>query len=158
MLRSIIFCFLVLYFQIFKAGDLSIWGITPNFLIPLSAYLGAYQKEKWALPLVFVIGMAYDLVIPETLGLGTLLLLFICWITIILKKTIMEPKLVTVAVLSLIYNFFYYLIFGLFYSLQTENFSFLVSVFLLSLIINSLYSVIMFYLLLLLSHIKIVLD
>lgn len=156
MLRSILFGLIFLFLQIFKTSDLSIWGISPNYLIAYAAYLGAYLEEKYALPLVFLLGVGYDLMMPETLGINTLLLVLICWATIFLKKSILEPKLITVSVLALAYNIFYYLIFGLFYSLQTENVSFLVTIFGLSVLINSIYTIMLFYILLLLSHLKLV--
>ncbi len=157
MLFSVVFGIIILYYQLFKAGDLSIWGVSPNLLIAYSAYLGAYQEEKWSLPLLFFLGVAYDLMTPDTLGINTLLLLLICWTTNFLRKRIMEPKLVSVAILSLVYNFFYYLIFGLYYSIQTENMSFIFLPFILSMIINTVISVIMFYFLYLISHLKIIL-
>ncbi len=157
MFFSVIFGIIILYFQIFKAGDLSIWGVSPNLLIAYSAYLGAYQEEKWSLPLLFFLGLAYDLMSPETLGINTLLLLVICWTTNFLRKRIMEPKLISIAILSLLYNFFYYLIFGLYYSFQTEDISFLFITFILSMIINTVISVILFYFLFLLSHLKLTL-
>jgi len=158
MIHSIIFGILILYLQIFKAGDLSFWGITPNFLIAFAAYIGAYQKEKWALPVVFFLSIGYDLMSPETLGMNTLLLLIICRITKFLRKHIMEPKVPTVSILSLIYNFFFYLIFGMFYSLQTENSGFLFWIFLISVVVNSLISIIIFYVLLLLRHLRIKIE
>jgi len=152
MIRSILFGLIFLFLQIFKSSDLSIWGISPNYLIAYAAYLGAYLEEKYSLPLVFLLGVGYDLVMPETLGINTFLLIMVCWTTIFLKKSI----LVTVSILALIYNIFYYLIFGLFYSLQTENVSFLVTIFALSVLINSIYTILLFYILLLLSHLKLV--
>ena len=154
MIRSIFFGLIFLFLQIFKSSDLSIWGISPNYLIAYAAYLGAYLEEKYSLPLIFLLGVGYDLVMPETLGINTLILTMVCWATIFLKKSILEPKLVTVSFLALVYNIFYYLIFGLFYSLQTENVSFLVTIFGLSVLINSIYSILLFYILLLLSHLK----
>ncbi|MDP8220819.1 MAG: rod shape-determining protein MreD [Candidatus Stygibacter frigidus] len=156
MIRSILFGLIFLFLQIFKASAFSIWGISPNFLIAYAAYLGAYLEEKYSLPLVFLMGLGYDLTMPETLGINALLLVLICWATIFLKKSILEPKLVTVSVLALVYNIFYFLIFGLFYSLQTENVSFLVTIFGLSVLINSIYSIFLFYILLLVSHLKLV--
>ncbi|MCF7912811.1 MAG: rod shape-determining protein MreD [Candidatus Cloacimonetes bacterium] len=156
MVSSILFGVILLFFQIFKASALSIWGITPNVLLAYSAYLGAYRREKYSLPIIFLTGLGYDLVTPETLGINTLLLLLICWVTGILKKSILEPKLITVGVLSLVYNVFYYLIFGLFYSLQTENMNYIFAVFGVNVVINSLISILLFYFLLLLSNLKIV--
>jgi rod shape-determining protein MreD len=156
MVSSILFGLILLFFQIFKASALSFWGIVPNVLIGYSAYLGAYQEEKYSLPVIFFLGLGYDLVAPETLGINTLLLLLVCWVTGILKQSILEPKLITVSVLSLLYNLLYYLIFGLFYSLQTENVNYIFTTFGLSVVINSLFTIILFYILLLLSHLKII--
>lgn len=155
MVSSILFGVILLFFQIFKASALSIWGIVPNVLIGYSAYLGAYKEEKYSLPIIFFLSLGYDLVTPETLGINTLLLLLVCWVTGILKKSILEPKLVTVAILSLLYNMLYYLIFGLFFSLETENMNYIFTTFGLSVVINSLFTIILFYFLLLLSHLKI---
>jgi rod shape-determining protein MreD len=155
MIRSIVLGIILLYIQIFKAGDWILLGIAPNLLIAYAGYLGAYMREKPGIYLIFFLGIGYDLVSPETLGLNTLLLLIICWLTGILSKSILEPKLLTTALLAVVYNFFYYLFFGLFYSLQTENTSFIFTQFMLSVLVNSIISIILFYFLLLLSELKI---
>ncbi|HQQ68423.1 MAG TPA: rod shape-determining protein MreD [Candidatus Cloacimonadota bacterium] len=62
-----------IYLQVLIMPTLSIWGITPLILLPWLIYMVWTREPGIALPVAFLIGLAYDTLNPSTFGLHALI-------------------------------------------------------------------------------------
>ena len=155
MIRTVVMGIILILLQIFKSGSLSLGVIMPNFLIAYAIFLGWEIEEKWAYLLIFLTGLGYDLMMPQTLGMNAILLLIICWVTMLFHNSVLEPKFPAMILLSLITNVIYYFFFGIYYIVQKPDFLEFLGSFFLSAGYNSLISVLLFYLLILIYKLRI---
>ncbi|MCF7919086.1 MAG: rod shape-determining protein MreD [Candidatus Cloacimonetes bacterium] len=155
MIRTIVLGIILLFLQIFKSSSLAIGIAMPNFLIAYAIFLGWAIEEKWAYLLIFLTGLGYDLMMPQTLGMNALLLLLICWITMLFHNSVLEPRLPVMSLLTLIANIVFYFFFGIYYFIQKPEFLVFLGRFLLTAGYNSLISLILYYLLMLLYKLRV---
>ena len=155
MIRTVAVGIILLLLQIFKSGSLSLGVVMPNFLIAYAIFLGWQIEERWAYLLIFLTGLGYDLMMPQTLGMNAILLLVICWVTMLFHSSVLEQKFVIILLLSLISNVIYYFFFGIYYMIQKPDFLAFLGRFFLSTGYNCLISLILFYLLMLIYKLRI---
>ena len=155
MIRTVTMGIILLLLQIFKSGSLSLSVVMPNFLIAYAIFLGWQIEERWAYLLIFLTGLGYDLMMPQTLGMNAILLLVICWVTMLFHSSVLEQKFVIILLLSLISNVIYYFFFGIYYMIQKPDFLAFLGRFFLSTGYNCLISLLLFYLLMLIYKLRI---
>jgi rod shape-determining protein MreD len=155
MIRTVAVGIILLLLQIFKSGSLSLGVVMPNFLIAYAIFLGWQIEERWAYLLIFLTGLGYDLMMPQTLGMNAILLLVICWVTMLFHSSVLEQKFAIMLLLSLISNVIYYFFFGIYYLIQKPDFLTFLGNFFLSTGYNCLISLILFYLLMLIYKLRI---
>lgn len=155
MIRVILSGLILIFLQIFKSRSLAIGGIEPHLLIPYAIFLGWVLENNWSYFIIFLFGLGYDLLMPQTLGLNALVLIVICMITRWFHLSVLEPKLPVIFILSLVTNSLYYLVFGINYLIGKPEVMDFLRIFVFSSIYSSVFSLIMFYILMLIYKLEI---
>ncbi|MCF7794002.1 MAG: rod shape-determining protein MreD [Candidatus Cloacimonetes bacterium] len=148
----------VLYFQIIFASNFVFWGIIPNFIIAFIIYLCVNSGIRSALTISFFWGLALDLMQPLYLGMNALIFIILAMIISNFHESVNKRRFIVVSFSVFLINLFYYLIF-IFYNLiaiQSRHGFF--SDFLLSVVYNSIISILLIYIFELLSKLKLVID
>ena len=108
-----------LYCQILVMPAFSILGVIPNILIPWLIYLVWTRERNHALILVFIIGAMFDTVNPATLGMHALVFCLLALAIDIFRKPFetdsVVAKLLTIALVNIIFSLIQLLIFGMSY-------------------------------------------
>jgi len=148
----------MLYFQLIIAPHFTLFSIIPNFFIAYLVYISIQIKEKWLYPLSFFLGLALDIMHPPLLGLNTLLFLIISFLVSKFHMNVNKQRFLIVSLSVLFLNFLYYFISFIYHTLAaqlTEGFFF---IFLVSLIYNTLTSILVIYALIISERIKVTLN
>jgi len=148
----------ILYFQLIIAPHFTLFAIIPNFFIAYLVYISIHIKEKLLYPLSFFLGLALDIIHPPLLGFNTLLFLIISFLVSRFHRNVNKQRFLIVGLSVLFLNFLYYFVLFIYHTLAaqfTEGFFF---IFLVSLIYNTLLSILVIYALILSEKIKVTLN
>jgi rod shape-determining protein MreD len=76
-IRTLFSGFVILYLQVLVAPRLAIAGITPNFFLGWIVYEVWRKPVNVLIPIIFLLGLCYDLTMPTLLGLQTSLFILL---------------------------------------------------------------------------------
>ncbi len=156
--KKIIWGIILLYIQVILATKLQILGIVPNLLIAYVVFIAVFLPIEISIPWVFLMGIAYDLTYPTLLGLNAISFLIIVYIVNSLYKSVNKGRFSVVLMGLALMNAVYYLIYILYYLISSQLISSSIFNIFLALTYNTLISVILIYILVLLDRIKLHFD
>ena len=154
--KLIIWTVLAIYWQLLIAPKFNIGAISPNFLIPYVIFIHLRFDLSYTLPITFIIGLSLDLLQPAYLGLNTIAFLIISFLVHNFHHPINKKRLLIVFTSIFLLNFCYYLIFSLFLLLSGKWEGELSSIYVLTLLYNTVISFISVYVLILMDHLKLI--
>lgn len=76
-IRTLISGIIILYLQILFMPKVTIAGITPNLFLSWIVYQVWRKPVNMLIPILFILGICYDLTMPTMLGLQTILLILL---------------------------------------------------------------------------------
>lgn len=156
--KLIIWGILLLYVQILLAMKFAVLGIIPNFLIAYIIFVNLRQGWQSSMAISFFFGLALDLVQPNLLGLHSLSFLIISLLIQKFHTSINKKRLIFVLFSVLFLNIIYYLIFVLYHFISMQSLSGFFLYFFFAVGYNTLCTVCLNYLFIMMSNLKIVLD
>lgn len=146
---------IIFYLQVLIMPALEITGVIPLIFIPWIVYIIWTRELNPALVIIFLIGLLYDTTIPETFGMYSLIFV-IMGISIDLFRKPFESKSVVAQILSLllaniIFHLISYFIWGISYSFTSS----LISTIMLAFFYNLAMSMVVYWTIYLISHLRI---
>lgn len=99
---------LFVYLQVLIVPALSLWQATPLILLPYLIYIVWTRDQIVALPVAFLVGLAYDTLNPHTFGMHALIF---CLLTILIdtlripfEQDSLVAKLIAIASTNLVFS------------------------------------------------------
>ncbi len=148
----------ILYFQLIIAPNFTLFAVIPNFFIAYLVYISIHIKEKLLYPLSFFLGLALDIMHPTLLGLNTLLFLIISFLVSKFHMNVNKQRFLIVSLSVLFLNFLYYFVSFIYHALAAQLTEGFFLIFLISLLYNTLISILVIYALVLSEKIKVTLN
>ncbi len=119
-IKYVIVAILIIYWQLLIAYKFTIYGISPNFLIPYVIFLSLKTNTGVSVPIIFFLGLSLDLTYPALLGLNTISFIIMSYLVNRFHHTINKERLSIVFFCILILNFIHYFIFFLYYLFSNQ--------------------------------------
>ena len=157
-IQSVILGIIVLYFQILIAPKFSLFGIIPNFLIAYIIYTTIKVGMRSTLTIAFLLGLAIDLMTPHLLGLNTLSLIIISFIVGNFHENVNKRRFAVVAISIIFTNIIFYLIQVSYFLFTRQVETGFFRLILFTIIYNSFFTVIINYVFIIISKLKLVID
>ncbi len=158
LIRSIIFAIIILYIQVFVFSPIDALGLLPNLVIGYLIYLNIYNNQMPGLLISFFLGLALDLTTPFTIGMNAGLFVLLTFIVKQTHNLIDKEKFLNnifaIVTLNVIYFFSVYVIQSIADSFSAN----MLWQFFLNVIINTIISIIVAFILIILHQLKITLD
>ena len=148
----------VFYFQLIVAPHFALSSIIPNFFIAYFVFISIRIKAKFLLPIAFILGIAFDIMYPPSLGLNTISFLIISFIVNKFHMNVNKQRFLIVSLSILLLNFFHYSILSIYHVLTPQLINDLFPIFLFSIFYNTILSITVIYVLTLSEKIKITLN
>lgn len=153
-IRTILSGIVVLYLQVLIMPKLAIAGVTPNLFLGWIVYQVWRKPVNLLIPILFFLGISYDLTMPTMLGLQTMVFVLLAVGVDEFHRPLEKDSYVTMAItmglVVLIYSIFMLIVYGI-------DTGFSASLFLLvfgMILYNSIVSAISTTLYILISHLK----
>jgi len=152
---TFIFGLIIFYLQVLIMPALEIAGVIPLIFIPWIVYIIWTRDYNASLIIIFLIGLLYDTTIPETFGMYTFIFIIIGIVIDLFRKPF-ESKSVVAQILSIllaniIFHLISYFIWGISYSFTSS----LISTIMLAFFYNLAMSMVVYWTIYLISHLRI---
>ncbi len=153
-IRTLISGIIILYLQILIMPGMTIAGITPNLFLGWMVYQVWRKPVNMLIPILFVLGLCYDLTMPTQLGLQTILFILLAIGIDEFHRPLEKDSFITMAItlglVCIVYSMVIYLVNGVQSGFTASLFlSFLGMIF-----YNYAWSVLTTALFILISHLK----
>jgi rod shape-determining protein MreD len=153
-IRTLISGIVILYLQILLMPKVSIAGITPNLFLGWIVYQVWRKPVNMLIPILFVLGVCYDLTMPTMLGLQTFLFILLAVGVDEFHRPLEKDSYITMAITLGLVSFVYAIIMFIVYGIQS-GFSAMLFLTLLGMIIyNYVWGILTTALFVLISHLK----
>ncbi len=149
---------LVFYLQFLLAGKFQLLGIIPDLILPFVIYINLKLEYPSSVPLSFFMGLSFDLMYPNLLGLHCISFVILSFIITIFHHNINKEKIAVVFFSVLLLNTIHFGIFFLYHLISGNLAQMNVMIFVFTLIYNTLFSLISIYILILFDSIKLTLN
>ena len=157
-IQLIILGILLFYFQVLLAIKVSFFSIIPNFLVAYIIYINIKIGLRSCLTISFFLGLLFDLVQPNLLGLHSLSFIIFSMIIQNFHSSI-NKKRFTIILLTIIFiNFIYYSIFAFYHFVSMQELPNFFQFFVFSVSYNSFISVITIYVFASMSKLKLTIS
>ncbi len=157
-IKYVIVAIFLIYWQLLIAYKFTIYGVLPNFLIPYVIFLSLKTNTGVSLPIIFFLGLAFDITYPTLLGLNTISFIIMSYLVYRFHHTINKERLSVVFFCILILNFIHYFIFFLYYLFSNQVIFSSFSNILFAFLYNSVISVLGVYFFISVSKIKVTIN
>ncbi|MDO9578898.1 MAG: rod shape-determining protein MreD [Candidatus Cloacimonadales bacterium] len=157
-IKLIFWGILLLYAQILLAEKFSLLGIIPNFLIAYIIYVNIKTGLITSLSISFFLGLLFDLVQPNLLGLHSLSFITISLLIQNFHPSINKKRFIVVLFSILFVNFIYYLLFVLYHFISLQKLPGFFLLFLFAVAYNTFISIISIYFFTIMSKLKLTID
>jgi len=116
-IRTLISGIVILYLQILFVPKIDIAGVTPNLFLGWIVYQVWRKPVSVLIPMLFLLGICYDLTMPTMLGLQTLIFILLA-IGVDefhrpLEKDSYITMMITLGLACLIYSLFIFVVYGI---------------------------------------------
>jgi rod shape-determining protein MreD len=153
-IRTLVSGIVILYLQVLFAPKLAVAGVTPNLFLGWIVYQVWRKPAALLIPIIFILGVCYDLTMPTMLGLQTILFILVAVGVDEFHRPLEQDSYITMALtlgLAVIaYSLMIFIVYGISSGFNLELFLlFLVTVF-----YNLIASAVMTALLISISHLK----
>lgn len=153
-IRTLISGIIILYLQILFMPKVAIAGITPNIFLGWIVYQVWKKPVNVLIPILFVLGICYDLTMPTMLGLQTILFILLTIGVDEFHRPLEKDSFITMAIslglVSIIYSIIIYIVYGIQSGFDTKLFL----TFLGMIIYNYFWGVLTTTFFILISHLK----
>lgn len=78
---------------------IEICGVKPNLFLIYLVFSGFYVEQKEAIRLGLVFGLVYDIIVGSTLGVNTILFMFVCFLTVLFCENLIRRSNALLSVL-----------------------------------------------------------
>ncbi len=156
--KSLIFGVLILYLQVFLFSTIDAIGLLPNIIIGYLVYLNLYNNQVPSLLISFILGLAIDLTTPFTLGMNAGLFTLLTFIVKHTHNMIDKEKFMNNIFAILILNVFYFFMAYVIQSIADSFSANMLWQFFLNVALNSLISVFVTFVLVILHQLRISVD
>lgn len=157
-LRSVILGIIILYFQILIAPKFSLFGIIPNFFIAFIIYTTIKIGLKSTLTIAFFLGLAFDLMTPHLLGLNALSFIIITLIVGNFHENVNKRRFAVVAISIIFLNIIFYIIDVSYFLFTRQEETGISRLMLFAIIYNSFFTIVINYILIIISKLKLVIN
>lgn len=158
LLKYIIFSIVLIYFQVLILSRINILGSNLYILLALVTYLSINLNYVSSMTMTLIISLIWDIMYPELLGLNIIINVLICYVVYIFHQNINKEKLVSVFFSVFLINLFYFAGYWLYYMISYQNTQIIVISSVLNLLLNTVFNVLILYLLVLTDKIVISID
>lgn len=149
---------ILIYVQFLIANKFQLMGIIPNLFTPFIIYINLKLNYSSSLPISFFMGISFDLMYPELLGLHSISYVLLSFIIIVFHHNINKEKFTIVLLSILLLTTIHYGLFFLYYLIAGYLHLIKPMVFIFALLYNTLISLIVIYLFFVIDSIKLQLD
>ena len=115
-IRTLLSGVLFLYLQVLFMPHLAIGGIIPNLFLGWLVYQVWRKPVNMIVPIIFLLGLCYDITMPETLGLQTTLLVLLAVGIDVFHRPLEKDSYITmgitVGLVSLAYSVLIFPVYG----------------------------------------------
>jgi rod shape-determining protein MreD len=116
-IRTLISGIIILYIQILFMPRLEILGVTPNLFLGWIVYQVWKKPVNMLIPILFVLGVCYDLTMPTMLGLQTILFILLAIGVDEFHRPLEKDSYITMAItlglVSIVYSLILFVVYGI---------------------------------------------
>jgi rod shape-determining protein MreD len=153
-IRTLISGIMILYLQVLFAPKLAVVGVTPNLFLGWIVYQVWSKPAALLIPMIFILGVCYDLTMPTMLGLQTILFILLAVGVDEFHRPLEQDSYITMALtlgLAVIaYSVMIYIVYGIKSGFSLELFLLFLGTFFYNLIISAVMTVLLIFI----SHLK----
>ncbi len=158
LIKYIIFSIILIYFQVLILSRINIFGSNLYILLALVTYLSINLNYISSMTMTLFISIIWDIMYPELLGLNIIINVLICYVVYIFHQNINKEKLISVFFSVFLINLFYFAGYWLYYMISYQSTQIIVLTSIINLILNTVFNVLILYLLVLTDKIVISID
>lgn len=156
--RSVILGIIALYFQLLIAPKFALFGIIPNFLLAFVIFTTIKIGLQPTLSIAFFLGLAFDLLSPNLLGMNTLSFIIVAFVVGNFHESVNKTRFTIVAISIIFVNFFFYFIQILYFLVSRQSETGMFRLLLFSIFYNSFITICTVYVLVIVNRLKLIID
>ncbi len=115
--RTLVSGIVILYLQVLLVPNIAVGGVTPNLFLGWIVYQVWRKPASMLIPMIFLLGICYDLTMPAMLGLQTTLFILLAVGVDEFHRPLEKDSYITMGIslglACVLYSLFIYIVYGI---------------------------------------------
>jgi rod shape-determining protein MreD len=116
-LRTLVSGIIILYLQILVVPEMAVAGVMPNLFLGWIVYQVWRKPVNLIVPILFVLGICYDLMMPSMLGMQTMIFILLAVGVDEFHRPLEKDSYITMSItlvlVSIVYSLFVFIVYGI---------------------------------------------
>lgn len=116
-LRTLVSGIIILYLQILVVPEMAVAGVMPNLFLGWIVYQVWRKPVNLIVPILFVLGICYDLMMPSMLGMQTMIFILLAVGVDEFHRPLEKDSYITMSITlvlaSIVYSLFIFIVYGI---------------------------------------------